>query len=188
MISQVGSRERKACSYNGLNAHLGNITARTAFDVLRIHGEHYDPARDEVHRAVCVHAGPQETRQWQATGAMVAEASPEGVMAWFTATASNCLSIFKPFFPGVELPDMGPLPNEHFNPQSLWWKHELLHRRAMADFENAHKEIRQEFDVLEDDFITEASSILKGSDKEKKAFMDDCFQRASQATDKWINI
>lgn len=186
MISRVGSRERKACSYNGLNAHIGEITVRTAFDVLRLHGDDYDPARDAVHRAVCIHAGPQEDRQWQATGAMVAESSADGVMAWFTATASNCLSIFKPVFPGVELPDMGPPPNEHYNPQAMWWKHELLHRRAMADFENVRQEIRKDFDALEDAFIAEAASVLKGSAGEKKAFMDDCFQRAGAATDQWI--
>jgi hypothetical protein len=63
------------------------------------------------------------------------------------------VSIFKPVFPGVELPDIGPYPNEHFNPDSLWWKHELLHRRAMADFDNLVPEIRQDFDALEAGFL-----------------------------------
>jgi dipeptidase len=75
----------------------------------------------------------------------------------------------------MELPDIGPLPTETFNPASLWWKHELLHRRAMADFDNLMPEIRKDFDALEAAFLAEAVSVRRGSMAEKKDFMDDCF-------------
>ncbi len=187
IIARIGSRERQACSYNGLAAAKGNITVRTAFDVLRQHGEGYHPAAGEVHQNICVHAGAPQYRQWQAVGAMVAEMSADGVIGWFTATSGTCVSIFKPVFVGVDLPNIGPLPTEQYDPRALWWKHELLHRRAMADFHHLVPEIRQDFDALEDEFLAEAPSVMKGTLAQKKEFMDYCFQKAEQATEVWIN-
>lgn len=185
ILHRIGSCERQTNSYKGLAAYKGNITVKTAFDVLRQHGESYDPATAPVHTDICVHAGPQEDRQWQATGAMVSEVGADGVIGWFTATASNCLSIFKPVFPGVELPNMGPYPNEQFNPESLWWKHELMHRRAMADFQNIMPDIRPDFEAIEAEFIAQAPTVLKGSANEKREFVADCFHEAEKATEKW---
>ena len=186
MAPLIGSWERKACSYNGLAAARGEISVKTAFDVLRQHGDDYHPARGDVHRNICIHAGAPQYRQWQAVGAMVAEMSSDGVIGWFTGTSGTCVSIFKPLFPGVELPDIGPLPTEQFNPETLWWKHELLHRRVMADFEQAVPEIRADFDTLEAEFLAAAVTVIKGSLSEKKEFTDYCFKKAHDATEKWI--
>jgi secernin len=186
MVPLIGSCERQACSYGGLAASRGNITVRTAFDVLRQHGEDYHPAVGDVHRNICVHAGAPQYRQWQAVGAMVAEMGPDGTVGWFTGTSGTCVSIFKPLFTGVELPDLGPLPTEQFNPAALWWKHELLHRRAMTDFGRFVPEIRKDFDVLETEFLSEAPSVLKGTSREKKEFTDYCFKKAEAATEAWI--
>lgn len=187
IVPKIGSCERQSQSYRGLAAHRGDITAKTAFDVLRHHGDGYDPATAPVQTNICVHAGPSEHRQWQATGAMVSEVGSDGVMGWFTATSATCLSIFKPVFPGVELPDLGPYPGEQYNPDSLWWQHELMHRRAMADFHNLMPEIRHDFDAVEASFLAEAPAVLKGSLKEKKEFVDHCFTAAAQATQVWTD-
>lgn len=186
MTASVSARERQACSLNGLSSKRGQITVRSAFDVLRIHDDHYYPEAIEKYTNICVHAGSPKSAQWQATGAMVAELGHDGVMGWFTGTSSTCLSIFKPVFLGVDLPHTG-IPNEQFDSQTLWWKHELLHRRAMMDFANIQPEIRKDFDALEAQFLADAPSVLKGSSLEKKAFMDDCFARAEQATSLWID-
>jgi dipeptidase len=186
IVPQIGSCERQACTYDGLSASKGNISVRTAFNVLRQHPEGYHPAMGEVHTNICMHAGPPSMRQWQATGAMVTEASVEGIMGWCTASSGTCVSIFKPVFLGVELPDIGPIPTEQYDPHSLWWKHELLHRRAMADFDGAIPEIRKEFDALEDEFLGSARSVLKDTPAQKKDFMEHCFQKAEQATESWI--
>jgi secernin len=186
IVPLIGSCERQACSYNGLAAARGSISVKTAFDVLRQHGEDYHPAAGEVHRNICVHAGAPHYRQWQAVGAMVAEVGRDGAMGWFTGTSGTCVSIFKPVFTGVELPDFGPLPTEQLNPAALWWKHELLHRRAMTDFHHFVSAIRQDFDILEAEYVSAAPSVMKGSAREKKEFMDYCFQKAEQATEVWI--
>ena len=92
----------------------------------------------------------------------------------------------KPIFPGINLPYMGSYPRETFDPSALWWIGELLHRRAMADFDNIVPAIRAEFDALEDHFIVEAHSAIKGTALEKREFMEECFQRASEATSRWM--
>ena len=51
-----------------------------------------------------------------------------------TGTSATDLSIFKPLFFGMGLPDMGPAPGGTYTEGALWWTHERLHRRAMADY------------------------------------------------------
>ncbi len=123
---------------------------------------------------------------WQADGVMVADIRGDDILIWVTGTSANCLSIFKPVFPGLERPDIGPLPSEHFDPVSLWWKHELLHRRAMADFPRAMSEIRADFDMLEREFLEAAPAVRRASAAEKRQFMGYCFTRAMQETEAWI--
>ncbi len=182
----LGSPERQSVSYSSLLECKGQITPKTMFDVMRHHGPGYHPATAPAHRNICIHAGPQENRWWQADGVMVTDVSAHGVLAWVTGTSGNCISIFKPVFLGLDLPDVGPYPTEHFDARSLWWKHEMLHRRAMADFDRLVPEIRAEFDVLESEFLSEAESVKKGAPSEKRDFMEYCFCKAMQATEEWI--
>ena len=156
------------------------------FELMRQHGAGYHPARAPVHANTCMHAGPQKDSWWQADGAMVADVRGVDILVWATGTSGNCLSIFKPVFPCMDLPEIGPVPTEHFDPRSLWWKHELLHRRAMADFEGIVPEIRSDFDLVEAAFLAESESVRRGSDREKRDFMEHCFERAMEKTDAWI--
>jgi len=182
----LGAPDRCRATGETLRKARGDISARTVFDLMRQHGTGYHPATAPVHSGVCVHAGPQKDRWWQADGVMLADVKGDDVLVWVTGTSGNCVSIFKPLFPGLDLPDIGPIPTEHFNPASLWWKHELLHRRAMADFDGVVPEIRRDFDLLEDAFLAESASARRGSPAEKKDFVDSCFRRAMDATDAWI--
>jgi hypothetical protein len=182
----LGAPERQRTTSGALASSRGTITARTIFDIMRHHGAGYHPASAPVHSGVCLHAGPQKDRWWQADGVMVADVKGEDILVWVTATSGTCVSLFKPVFLGLELPDLGPVPNETFDPRCLWWKHELLHRRAMADFDRVVPEIRADFDRLEDAFLSEAPSARAGSPAEKRDFMDSCFRRAMAATDAWI--
>ena len=183
-LEDLGSipRQKTTC---GFLQNIGkNITIRDAFNLLRTHPDGYHPARKNGH-PICAHAGP-DGGLWNACGAMASEVSPDGIIGWFTGTSGTCTSIFKPVFPGIDLPHMGPSPRETFDPQAMWWMGELLHRRAMADFDNAVPAIQKDFAALEDKFILEARSVIKGTDTEKKQFMDECFHRAAQATSEWI--
>lgn len=182
----LGSPDRQATTYNCLSAARGQITPKTIFELMRHHNQGYHPATADAHHNICVHAGPQENRWWQADGVMVTQVDRLGAIIWVTGTSGNCVSIFKPVFLGTQLPDIGPLPGERFNPESLWWKHELLHRRAMADFDRLVPEIRQDFDALEDEFLAQAPSVRKGTREEQRDFMDYCFHQSMLATEAWI--
>jgi secernin len=182
----LGAPERQSITHACLASAAGGITSRTIFDLMRHHDQGYHPATAEAHRNICVHAGPQENRWWQADGVMVTEVDGDGAVIWVTGTSGNCVSIFKPVFLGVDLPDIGPTPTEHFDPRSLWWKHELLHRRAMADFDRLVPEIRADFDVLEAGFLEQAASVKRGTQAEKRDFMDFCFRQSMTVTEKWI--
>jgi len=178
----AATRQKTTC---GFLQRIGrNITIRDAFNLLRDHPQGYHPSKMNG-PSICMHAGPGGV-MWNACGAMASEAGPEGIMGWFTGTSGTCTSIFKPVFSGIDLPDMGAYPRETFDPQSMWWIGELLHRRAMADFDNAVPAIQKDFAALEDKFILEARSVIKGTAAEKKQFMDECFYRAAQATSEWI--
>ena len=182
----LGAPDRCRVTGEALARARGGISARTIFDLMRHHGPGYHPATAPVHSGVCVHAGPQKNRWWQADGVMAADVKGTDILVWVTGTSGNCVSIFKPLFPGVDLPDFGPLPTERFDPSSLWWKHELLHRRAMADFSNLVPAIRADFDRLEDEFLAEAPSVRSGGMAEKRDFSGSCFRRAMDATEAWI--
>jgi secernin len=184
----LGSPDRQCITYDMLRASTGEISATTMFNIMRHHGKSYHPATAEAHRNICIHAGPQENRWWQADGVMVSDVGEHGILIWVTGTSGNCVSIFKPVFMGMDLPEsLGPTPTEHFDPRSLWWKHELLHRRAIADFDNLVPEIREDFDVLEEEFLAASESVKRGTLDEKRDFMEYCFHKSMQATEAWIS-
>lgn len=185
-MNRVAARERRACSLGYLEKSAGDITVETMFQILRQHHRDYHPSMGDRQTNICVHAGPFEDRLWQATGAMVTEVDETSEISWWTGSSSTCLSIFKPVFLGVGLPDMGPWPNEHYDPDSMYWRHERLHRRAILDFDRLVPEIREDFDAIETTFLEEADTVKASSAGEKAAFSEHCFLVAREATDRWI--
>lgn len=185
-VNDVGAWQRRQVAYDWLKAREGKIGLRTMADLLRQHPEGYDPAEGEICTNICMHAGPHPNRFWQACGAMIMDAAPEGAMAWATATSGTCVSIFKPIYFGVPMPETGPVPLETHTDGSLWWKHERLHRRAMAAFHTLGAEIRAGFEQLEDGFFAEGRRLIAAPARHKSEFMADSWRRAAEATDRWI--
>jgi len=184
----TAARERQKASHEFLTRHAGKISVRTMADLLRYTGEDpdYEPMQGARPTRVCMHAAPYEYRFWQATGALIADTRGEDVMAWVTATSGNDVSIFKPAFFGVGLPDLGPMPRESYAPEAYWWRHEFLHRRAVADYRTLMPEIRAEFEALEDGFFRDSETVRKGSLAEKAVFIADCWRQADAAEVRWI--
>ena len=183
----VAAIERQKASYDFLKARTGKITVRTMADLLRYTGEgDYEPMMGERPTRICMHAAPYENRFWQATGALIADTRGDDVMAWVTGTSGTDVSIFKPAFFGVDLPDLGPMPRESYTPEAYWWKHEFLHRRAVADYKSLMPKIRGDFEAIEDRFFRDSEAARKGGVKEKAAFMKDCWREADEARDRWI--
>lgn len=130
------------CSTRRARTETSARTARTVTDMfaaLRNHGpasglDHTvaDPPRYAVLNgalaAPCAHAGGLLTST-QSTASWVADlrGTPQH---WATGTSAPCTSLFKPV--SVDEPvDIGPAPANTFDPRTLWWRHERLHRMVM---------------------------------------------------------
>jgi secernin len=183
-----GAPERRAASEGYLARHVGRIGLRTMADLLRCTGEEegYHPTHGDRPTRVCMHAAPYQSRLWQATGALISDTRGEDVMAWTTATSGPDVSIFKPAFFGVELPDLGPMPRETDTPGAYWWRHERLHRRAMADYSAVAPEIRNDFEALEDKFFAASETVRKGATADKATFVSECWRQADEAEARWL--
>lgn len=186
---EVAALKRECRAMELLEARKGALTVKDFADILRDVGEDpegYNIPDDELPSRICMHAGPYESRFWHATGAMITDSSDEGVVVWMTATSATDLSVFKPLFFDADMPDMGPQPRNVYAEGSLWWKHERLHRRAVADYHALKPEIRSDFDALEAEFFAAAPGLKTASPKARSDFVHDCWRRAEAATDRWI--
>jgi secernin len=128
----------------------GDDSPGSLIRVLRSHGDRPWPAYSPVNggmSAPCMHAGGIVASS-QTTASWVSDLRADGATHWATATAAPCTSLFKPF--KVEDPeDLGPDPDDRFDPRSLWWRHERLHRAAMRDPATAYGLFTPERDDVE---------------------------------------
>ena len=161
-------------------------------DIMRDVGEdpdNYEPDKAELKQNfVCMHAKPHPDAFWHATGAMITDSNEEGIVVWMTGTAANDLSIFKPLFFGIPLPQqLKYLPRGTYDKKSFWWKHENLHRKAIMDYKACKPEIRERFDELEKKFFNQSSNLRTSPNKEKIEFTQYCWDEAEKLTDILIN-
>jgi dipeptidase len=77
----------------------------------------------------CVHGGGILASS-QTTASWVSELSPAACLHWATATAAPCVSLFKPV--RVDRP-VDIVRASDIADDSLWWRHERLHRRVMRN-------------------------------------------------------
>ncbi len=117
-----GLAERSACA-GRLDAHPAATTAKAASW----------PTYSWLNGGLgvpCVHAGGLVAAS-QTAASWVAELRPGAIRHWVTGTAAPCTSLFKPV--AVDRPlDLGPAPGSVAD-ESLWWRHEHLHRTVMRD-------------------------------------------------------
>jgi hypothetical protein len=149
--------------------------ARDLSRALRDHGHPWP--RYTLHNgamgAPCMHAGGLIATS-QTTASWIAELSTAGARHWVTATAAPCTSVFKPV--AVSRPiDLGPFPGERAD-ASLFWRHERLHRRAVADPRAWLPLIAHERSALED--ATFAGSIDS----------EEAFARADALLTRWRSL
>lgn len=106
------------------------------FSVLRDHGpDKRHPQKGITGDTVCLHASFGPTRYAQTTGSMVSVLSGPNPLSFVTGTAAPCTGFFKPVWVDT-LPDHSRLkPQAQFDASTLFWKHEILHREVLRDFE-----------------------------------------------------
>lgn len=202
-----GCRARHRRSSELLERHDGGIGPQTMMAFLRDHGQEaetdrrWNPGRGFLMKTLCVHAGFGPTRPSQTTAAMVAHLAPDLPTCWLTGTSATCTGLFKPvYLNGAGLPDLGPKPQGSYDPESLWWRHEKLHREVIRDYSTRLRLYQLERDHLEDTFLKEAreerASLQRPPDTSPTAlqscrladFTASCFERAQEATARWTDV
>ena len=155
-----GAMQRQACSFERAR------TARGPGDMmalLRDHGEdRLAPHYARLHGglgAPCVHAGGTIVSS-QTTASWVSDLSLLGPRHWATASAAPCTGLFKPVRMDEPV-SLGPPPGDRADGESLWWRHERLHRRVMRDPERLLPLYREERDDLERRFRRDPSEPAK---------------------------
>jgi secernin len=102
--------------------------------------------------APCMHAGGVAGAS-QSTASWVAELRAGGASShWVTGTSAPCTSLFKPVQVTSAL-DLGPEAVDRYDDRSVWWRHELLHRRVMADPARLLPHYEAERDEVEADWV-----------------------------------
>jgi secernin len=103
--------------------------------ILRDHGEDRRwPRYALLHGCLdvpCMHGGGLLATA-QTTASWVADLRPGGISHWVTGTAAPCLGLFKPVRVDEPL-ELGAPATDVADETSLFWRHEWLHRRVIAD-------------------------------------------------------
>jgi dipeptidase len=181
--SQGGARCARSADL--LRRREGALGVRDVMAVLRDHGPDAEHDRTwhpqhAIARTICMHAADHE-RRGQTTGSLVSELRPNGAVHWVTGTAAPCTAIFKPvLFNAGGLPPHGPAPSDRFDADTLWWRHERLHRRLLSHSVAMHAEFRAERDALE------ASFVQRMAETPDAVTVRDCWAEAAATEARWL--
>ena len=175
---------RRNTSYDLLQSQMGKIDIPLAFKILRNHKhKNYNPGSHLLMDSVCVHAGNGLTRNSGTTGSFVADLGKGGNIFWATGTAGPCTGIFKPIWlEGDVLPDLGPAPKGIYNPETLWWQHEKLHRSVLKDYSRVSL-YWEERDKMETFFC---KKVFTSAKKDRIKITRQTFAKSRLATENWI--
>lgn len=180
---------RQSYATEALQACQGMITVSTMMKILRSHrAEHseWSPASALTGADLCMHAGAGPVRISQATGSMISHVNPDLQTHWVTGTSAPCTSTFKPVWIDAGLPETGSLPDNRFDSDSLWWRHELLHREILRNYPARLATYKEDRDRLETDFIEGSRQFSLEDVSGRKFFSEECFRRAHHNKAQWL--
>lgn len=186
----AAARSRAQCSLHALQAARGRIDLAKVMSILRSHNGDsqagWSPSKGLVGADVCVHAGFGPVRINQTAGSMVSHLRSGGSLHWVTGTAAPCTSIFKPVWMDNDLPSAGLVPGEKYDTQALWYRHEKVHRTALANYASAMHLIKGERDFLEGEWAERASELNNCGSEERLAFSTECFRQGDELDQHWL--
>lgn len=172
-----------------LSARKPDVKPQDVIRTLRDHGsdqsDSWRPDRGLTGSNVCMHAGFGPVRASQTVGSMVSHLDSDLATHFFTGTAAPCTSLFKPVWMDSGLPEMGPFPDGNFDPDTLFWRHERLHRETLLDYPRRMKVYQANRDQLESKFIEQSFRLSSASKAERAEFSAKTFQESDQAETGW---
>ncbi len=151
-----GGAMRRACTTRGLgDAPTADVSRVKA--TLRDHGGKR-PAQGVIMGVPCAHASWMPTRTaGQTTGSMVSQLDEHGAKHWLTGTSSPCVSVYKPVSLEIATDALGPPAPVRPDRESLYWRHERLHRAVLRGYDARRATFESERLALEDRFAAETS-------------------------------
>jgi secernin len=185
IYTTFGAGQHRLCrTRDTLRENIGKIDLPFALRLLRDHGpdvgEDWQPGKGLTGAEVCMHASFGPVRISQTTGSMVSQLDKHGDTHWLTGTAAPCTSVFKPVWMDSGLPDLGPAPTGTYDEQTLWWRHENLHREILRDYTTRIKFLQPKQSKLEADFMMNLPDPAISPVEERAAFTQICFEDVDQ--------
>jgi dipeptidase len=181
-----GAQQRCARSSELLARDAGRLTPAHMMAILRDHGRATGPEfhpQDIVGRSVCAHAAESGGNS---VSSLVSDLRADGAVHWVTGTSAPCLSIFKPVILEDGLPDQGPTPGGKFDSDTLWWRHEALHRAALADYPNFMAGFAPTRDALEASFAARIDAARNERPAVRRKLVEQCWREAAQLEAHWL--
>ncbi len=182
------SRKRQKCSTQLLQNQREKLDPLTMMQALRHHhteDREFSPSKGILGSEVCMHAGFGPARGSQSAGSMVSQIASGTAIHFITGTSAPCTGIFKPVWLDAGLPDLGPDPTGEFNPETLYWKHERLHRAVLNNYSERLAKYQDERDNLEEAFISNALEMQGKSWQTRFEFTQTCFEKANMEENRW---
>lgn len=177
-----GGARRSACTLRSLKNSEGKLQRNDFFKALR---EHNGLAPEDGWRMTmpCAHSSWWPTRAaGQTTSSMVSRLHETQKTHWLTGTSSPCLSIFKPVRMGGHLLCTGAPPGAGYDSDSLFWRHERLHRLVLKNYgplKNLFNDARL---ALEADFVSSYGNETSNSRGNEN------WERHREILPEWIDL
>ena len=185
--SRSGGPCRREVTMGALAAQQGKNSVSSIIAALRSHGgAGWRPERGWREATVCMHASFGPWRGGQTTGSLVCHLHPQRPTLFVTATAAPCTSIFKPVWLDVPLPDTGPASSSTYDPSSLFWRHELLHRASLCDYATRLSAYSEERDMVEQTLVAAALTSAGNAADARAALSARAFADAAAAEQRWL--
>jgi hypothetical protein len=87
---------------------------------------------------------------------------------------------------GLVLPKHGPPPSDRYDSESLWWRHERLHRAALAAYPEMLASIAPERDALEAAFRERMDAAWAQGETAVAAAVQACWTEAEATEAAWL--
>lgn len=174
LYTKFSSAEHRCASSSArLNNSVGGLGVTEFFAILRDHGddaaETFRPDQGMVTSQVCNHAGWGPIRISQSVGSLVSKLAPEVATHFVTGTAAPCTSVFKPIWIDTPAALSYPMAGKTFDRESLFWRHELLHRQVLMDYGAGIRLLAPGRDKLEADFVRQSMAVTNADQAQREA-------------------
>ena len=186
------AHKRQHCTTEQLKAQKGKISPAMMMSILRHHDEKnnpdWSPDKGITGADVCMHAGWGPIRGSQSTGSMVSSLDRSDTVHWVTGTSAPCTSLFKPVWLDCGLPEHGNRPQGIYDEDTLYWRHEAIHRAILDDYAARLPIIKPDQERFEEQMLQEVSENLASSSNKRRNTSDKYFGMAQEIEATWLNM